>query len=237
MTSHVLALIPAKHQSVGVPGKNWKPITPDGRSCVALAVSLADSLCLPIVVSVERPERLPAHVMVARRPPDLPDTMLAVVQHALEAVPGPDDEIIVLLQPSSPLRTAETVTQAIWMLEGSDASSVVSVSESYPVEWSLLIDYDRLEACDLSRGIEYGDLPTRPIEQVPSRRQECRKTFKRDGVVYAFYRKNLRDYGNIYGPWPRPLYTPPAEALSIDTQADWDEAVRRLVSHSSDVRA
>jgi CMP-N,N'-diacetyllegionaminic acid synthase len=223
--SPTIALIPAKRRSDGVPGKNWRPITPEGVHCVDLAVRCAYGaavdrvMCSTDLALDEMLARTAMSGIVIQRPPDLPDTMLAVVQDALQQVPGPDDEIIVLLQPTSPLRTADTVRQAIQMLEARpDAESVVSVSPSYPYEWSLVIDVDVLaQAYSLKN-----------LDHLPTRRQDCRPTYRRDGVVYAFRRRVLAQEGNIYGNYPLPLFTPHDEALSIDTPADWEEAVRRL---------
>lgn len=203
-----LALIPAKRHSQGVPNKNWKPITPDGRSCTSLALGVGFATCQRVIESGDglnqsgvwhNPERY-----YIQRPPDLPDTMLAVVQHALEQVPGPDDEIIVLLQPSSPLRTAETVRQAIQMLrDNPEATSVVSVSPSYPIEWSLWVSGGGYLYTPWDSG--YVGL----LRSLPTRRQACTPAYRRDGVVYAFRRKTLTVDGDIYGHFPLPLHTPP----------------------------
>src|SRR5262249_6049476 len=55
--------------------------------------------------------------------------MLPVVQDALQRVPGHPSDIIVLLQPTSPLRTKEHVRAASKLLRHSQAHSVVSISE------------------------------------------------------------------------------------------------------------
>jgi CMP-N,N'-diacetyllegionaminic acid synthase len=237
--SLTIALIPAKRHSVGVASKNWRPITSDGFHCVDLAVQVAKAALDPddiretvSFVWTDQPVALTtcAYGAVAHeRSKGLPDTMLAVVQDFLATVPGPDDEIIVLLQPSSPLRTAETVRKAIQMLvENPKADSVVSVSPSYPIDWLISVNH---------RGYLYrsaSDCPSNePLGAMGSRRQDCAVTYKRDGVVYAFRRSTVTKYGDIYGSNCLPLYTPPEEALSIDTPADWDEAVRRLQARAS----
>jgi CMP-N,N'-diacetyllegionaminic acid synthase len=230
--SPTLALIPAKGVSVQVPRKNWKPITSDGLNCTDLAYRIGFKVCDRAVASVDGfPNmRLPS-VLWIQRPPNLPDTMLAVVQDALQQVPGPDDEIIVLLQPTSPLRTAETVKQAIQMLEDDPkATSVVSVSPSYPIEWSLRVDHRGR----LARAIpaEWSDIGAEGLIMMPQRRQDCEPVYQRDGVVYAF-RRTVTRHDTIYGSHPLPLFTPPEEALSIDTPADWEEAVKRLAARAS----
>jgi len=228
MSSPTLALIPAKRRSTGVPDKNFKPIAPDGKSCSDLAIYVGARACDRLVFSSDMAVASdPPKLLAVERPDELcqDDTpMIDVVKHALAAVPGPPDEIIVLLQPSSPLRTVETVKKAIVMLDASDfVNSVVSVSPSYPIDWSLIVEGGFLGTCldaDWPQSTYLGFMP--------SRRQDCTPTYKRDGAVYCFPRRLVETQGNIYGIAPIPLYTPPDEALSIDTQADWDEAVRRL---------
>lgn len=217
-----LALIPAKRRSEGVPDKNWIPL--EGLSCYHRALVTAEQTCDVVVTSSDAD----AGFLAARgvsgtllRRPFSDGPMLDVVRHVLEQVQGPDDEIVVLLQPTSPLRTAATVRQAIQMLQDDTrATSVVSVSPSYPCQWSLKIDGDGCLECAAGR--------FSPLDNMPHRRQDCEPTYKRDGVVYAFVRKTLRDFGSIYGSHPLALFTPPEESLSIDTPEDWEEAVRRL---------
>jgi N-acylneuraminate cytidylyltransferase len=162
-----------------------------------------------------------------KRPAELcqPDTpMIEVVKHALAHMPGEDDQIIVLLQPTSPLRTVETVKQAIQMLEdgGEFTHSIVSVSPSYPKAWTLDVLEHGLIRCSDEGYWNLGEMPTR--------RQDCTPSYKRDGVVYAFRRSTIDECRpqSIYGWQSYALHTPPAESLSIDTPEDWDEAVRRL---------
>lgn len=133
--SSILALIPAKRHSAGVPDKNWKPIAPDGRSCLDLAVSVAEAVADRVVLSSDATlETAMAGTVISRRP-GLPDTMRDVVADALSQVAGPDDEVVVLLQPTSPLRTVDTVSRAIQMLrDDPTADSVVSVSSTTPME-------------------------------------------------------------------------------------------------------
>jgi hypothetical protein len=46
--------------------------------------------------------------------------------------------------------------------------------------------------------------------------------------VYAFWRKTVERYGNIYGQDVRPLVIPAEETCPLDTPAEWVEAERRL---------
>jgi CMP-N,N'-diacetyllegionaminic acid synthase len=124
----VLGLIPARGGSKGIPRKNLAPV--GGRPLLAWTVDAARaaSELTRVVVSTDDEEiAAAADVEVLRRPSGLAadDTpMLDVVRHALTEL-TPD--VLVLLQPTSPLRRAEHVDGAVRLLLESGADSVVSV--------------------------------------------------------------------------------------------------------------
>jgi CMP-N,N'-diacetyllegionaminic acid synthase len=160
----------------------------------------------------------PAHCFTIHRPAELAtdDTpMIAVVQHALEQIPGPDDQIIVLLQPTQPLRTAVHVQTAIARLRETQADSVVSV-----------VELPKTHSPDLTCKIEGGRLWSwweeplwKVARQIPTR-QQAESVYMRDGTVYAFWRCTVAR-GTLYGSDVRPLIIPPDETCELDTLADW----------------
>ena len=137
MSGYVLGVIPARGGSKGVPGKNLATVA--GRPLLAYTadaartsrrlsrtvvstddVAIADAARgLGLDVPFMRPATLAAD--------DVP--MLPVLQHALAAIreQGDDVDVLVLLQPTSPMRRAEHIDAAVAMLETSGADSVVSV--------------------------------------------------------------------------------------------------------------
>ena len=148
--------------------------------------------------------------------------MLPVVQHALQSLTseGWVPDLIVLLQPTSPLRRPEHIARAVRQLRETDADSVVTVTE-----------LPRHMSPDYVMRLENGFLrPFLPEGQRVARRQDARPAYIRDGTVYAFRRATLDAFGNIYGEHCRPLVLDPVESLSIDTPADWDTAERILAS-------
>jgi CMP-N-acetylneuraminic acid synthetase len=79
--------------------------------------------------------------------------------------------------------------------------------------------------------IEDGRLkPFLPDGARVTRRQDARPAYSRDGTVYAFRRATLERSGGIYGEDCRPLLIDARASLSIDTQGNWDEAVRILTN-------
>ncbi len=124
----VLGLIPARGGSKGIPGKNLAKV--GGKPLLAWTVeaALAATELTRTVVSTDDDEiAAAAGVEALRRPAELAadDTpMLDVVRHAVAEL-SPD--VVVLLQPTSPLRRAEHVDAAVRLLLESGADAVVSV--------------------------------------------------------------------------------------------------------------
>ena len=129
----VVALVPARGGSKGIPRKNLAPLA--GKALIRWTIDAARAAetVTRVVVSTDDDEiAAEAHdVDVLRRPSELAadDTpMLAVIRHALSHIEPCD--VLVLLQPTSPLRRAEHVDGAVRLLLETGADSVVSVVEA-----------------------------------------------------------------------------------------------------------
>ena len=129
---HVVALIPARGGSKGIPRKNLAPLAGKPLLHWAIDAALAADTVTRVVVSTDDDEIAAAagDAELLRRPAELAgdDTlMLDVIRHALEHVEP--CEVLVLLQPTSPLRRPEQVDEAVRLLLESGADTVVSVVE------------------------------------------------------------------------------------------------------------
>lgn len=259
-----MAIVPWRQGSKGVPGKNQREL--GGRAIWKLAVDCARASAIPLTIvtsdaftafaCIQRGLNVRREndtwVDVTHKTPDwsvyhLPrptelasDTapMLAVVQHALAQIPGPDEQIICLLQPTAVFRTPAHIRRAIALLEerqvewdNQQADSVVSV---VPVPLTHSPDmvcyvgpYDYVVPW-LEGWAPADDCERRPgWDGIPTRRQDVRPAYKRDGTVYAFRRSTVAKYGNIYGRDVRPLILDPSETCELDTEADWEAVTRR----------
>lgn len=228
--SRVLALVPARGGSKGIPDKNIRPLA--GRSLLEYAAHVAaqSGVIDRIVLSTdseriaEEGRRVGLEVPFMR-PDNLAadDTpMLPVIEHAVDFVTrhGWEPEMVVLLQPTSPLRTAGHLQTAIRELRDSGADSVVTV-----------LELPRHLSPDYVMRVEDGRLvPFLPDGMRVTRRQDARVAFVRDGTVYAFWTRTLRNAGSIYGDVCRPLIIPAAESITIDSPDDWREAERRIAA-------
>jgi CMP-N-acetylneuraminic acid synthetase len=228
MSGPVLALVPARGGSKGIPGKNIRPLA--GRTLLEyVARAAAESQVVDRVVLTTDDERIagegrrlgievPFLRPAALAADDTP--MLPVIEHAVQWLEQADwsPDIIVLLQPTSPLRRGAHVRASVEELRSSGADSVVTV-----------VELPRHLSPDYVMRIDQGTLvPFLPEGVRVTRRQDARPAFVRDGTVYAFWRRTLRDTGSIYGRTCRPLVIPAAESMTLDTQDDWAEAELRL---------
>jgi CMP-N,N'-diacetyllegionaminic acid synthase len=229
----VIALVPARKGSSGCPGKNLRKL--GGRTLVGHACMVGQAIADRVVISADFTVEYavngepPYDPQPFIRPADLAqdDTpMIAVVQHALQQIPGEPDDIIVLLQPTQPLRRPEHVQQAIALLRESGADSVVSVTEwpqQYSPEFVCHVMDGRLYA------IQFGEegFGCYDIAKQPARRQDAAGGYRRDGTVYAFKRATVERFRNIYGHDCRPLIIPPADTCELDTEDQWLDLERR----------
>ena len=192
MASNVLVIIPARVGSKGIPGKNFRPITEHGDNPVDLAVTCALNLRYTpqIVISTDAaipPVGIFNGVQVIHRPKNMAlDTTLmsTVVGHVLGEIPGPPHQIVVLLQPTQPLRKVKYVDRAIHWIESGQADAVVSLT----LAESRLFVVESISQKVMSF--------TSPISD---RRQDAPVLYKRDGTVYAVLRKNGWKKGQSYG--------------------------------------
>jgi len=225
----VLAIVPARSGSKGVPRKNVAELTP-GRTLLHYVAEAATGTVRvdKTILSTDDEEianvgRRAGLEVLFMRPPDLAadDTpMLPVLKHAIEQVTatGWTPEFVVLLQPTSPLRRGKHIDDALEILVKEGADSVVSV-----------VELPKTQSPDYVMKIEGGMLrPFLPEGARVTRRQDVRPAFYRDGTVYAFRRDTIERFGDIYGDRCLPLVIDAHDSLSIDSPDDWAEAQRRL---------
>ena len=226
--SGVLGIVPARGGSKGLPGKNVRPLA--GQPLLAYAAQAAkeSGVLDRIILSTDSEEiaevgRQAGLEVPFMRPASLAadeTPMAPVLTHAVESLAsaGWRADLIVLLQPTSPLRRPEHVRDAVRLLRESGASAVATV-----------VELPRHLSPDYVMTIDGGTLkPFLPEGRQLTRRQDARPAYVRDGTVYACWRTTLERFGNVYGERCLPLVLDAADSLSIDTASDWAEAERRL---------
>lgn len=144
----VLAIIPARGGSKGLPRKNIRPL--NGKPLIAYTIeeSKKSEYINRIVVSTEDKEIAEVSnkygAKIIKRPLELAKDntpTIDVVLHTLDDLKNNEPDIIVLLQPTSPLRTSQDIDNAIKSFIEQDCDSVVSVCEiEHSPYWSFEIE-------------------------------------------------------------------------------------------------
>ena len=145
----VIAIIPARSGSKRLEGKNLKPLL--GKPLIEWTISASkkSKYIDKTLVSSDSQEIISISqkkgVCTQLRPKQFSDdeaTTFSVVQYVLDKL-DEKFEYVILLQPTSPLRTSENIDEAFELLNEKSADAVVSVSElEHPLEWCNLIPPD-----------------------------------------------------------------------------------------------
>jgi CMP-N-acetylneuraminic acid synthetase len=232
----VLGVVTARAGSKGLPGKNLKVLA--GKPLLAYTVDAArGSGVLDRVILSTEDEQI---AEVGRelgcdvpfiRPRDLAqdDTPhLPVIQHAVRwmqerASYTPD--AVMILQPTSPLRSAEDVRAAVDLLERSGADSVVSVSEVSAHTHPMRV----LRVDDSGAAVLF--VTGERVRHRINRRQDLPAAWVMNGAIYLC-RTGVLFAGSpsLYGDRVVVYRMPADRGLSIDDARDWDEAERRLAA-------
>lgn len=217
----VLALITARGGSKGLPGKNIRPA--GGKPLLAWTVDAArgSRYCDRVVISTDD-EAIAATArehgceVPFMRPAALAtDTAssMDVVLHAMLALPGFD--LLVLLQPTSPLRTSADIDDACELLLAQQAPACVSVT---PAQESPYWMYSMTPGQAL-----------RPIVELPSgvtRRQDLPAAYSLNGAVYVARTAWLQESRSFVTPQTVALVMPAQRSLDIDTLEDFEAFTR-----------
>lgn len=221
----ILAIIPARGGSKGIKLKNLRKIK--GKTLVGHAINCAklvdlidnivvstdselikeEAICNGIDVPFMRPAGLSGD-----RVSDLP-----VLKHALlesEKYWKKQFDLVLMLQPTSPLRNHELIFEACRMMQNEDIDSVWSVSQSdskyHPLKQLKITDKGFLDYFD------------REGSKIVAR-QQLYNLYHRNGAVYGFKRKIIIDEIAIKPAKTRYILCDTPQ-ISIDTEFDLELA-------------
>lgn len=217
----MIAIIPARGGSKGLPGKNVRPL--NGKPLIAYAIEAAlNSKHIDrIIISTDDEEIARIAVeygaeLPFMRPAELAsDTSLAIDNYIytigrLEKEGRKAIDSFVVLQPTSPLRIAEDIDGAIELFEQNKADSVISYcQEAHPITWHKYLD----EEC------RFVDIFDTNIKN----RQDNRVSFYPNGAVYVFKTALIRDR-KYYTDKSYAYIMPRSRSVDIDFIEDFEYA-------------
>ncbi|MFW6065131.1 MAG: cytidylyltransferase domain-containing protein [Candidatus Natronoplasma sp.] len=221
MKYNVVSIIPARGGSKGVPGKNIKELNGKPLILHSIEHSLEVYSIDRTIVSTDDEEisevAEEAGAEVIKRPDELArDDSLVIdaIRYTVQEIEKQGDEvdIIVVLEPTSPIRDIEVTERCIEILKEGKADSVATFSETeLPPHRIWRIEEDKLEPF-----IE-GANPWLPRQSQP-------KGYKLNGQVYALTKEILfkhEDSISLLVGEKYPIITPKETAVDIDTEIDF----------------
>lgn len=215
-----LWLIPARGGSKGIPGKNVKPFC--GRPLVCRAADQALECAAPedvVFVSTDSREIADVAASCGDVVPFLRPAQFAtdqassysVIMHALDEFSriGKEFDRVVLLQPTSPLRTPGDIRAAVELWKP-DIDMVVTVCEARTNPYYNAFEEDACGLLHISKGDGHY-----------TRRQDAPHVWEYNGAVYVISTSSLRK-----GPMSSfkkilPSVMDAARSADLDTPTDW----------------
>lgn len=217
----VLALVPARGGSKGLPGKNVRPLL--GKPLIGWSIDQgrASKYIDAVVVSTDDA----AIATVARdhgaelpfmRPSELASdtaSSIDVILHALNTLEqaGRRYDVLVLLEPTSPLRETADIDAALeTLLAHPEAQSIVGVA--------------KVESCHPSFLLRRKGVLLEPYalqEFGAKRRQELDELFFLEGTVYITWVDALRTRRGFYHERTMPYVVPKYKSFEVDDLTDF----------------
>lgn len=220
----MLAIIPARGGSKGLPGKNIKPLSGIPLICHTINAALEAKSISRVIVSTDDEkiasiaEGCGAEIPFIR-PENLAEDNSMVMDaylHVIDTIADKESKTIdsfVALLPTVPLRLPVDIDNAVNIFNKNDADSVISVTESpVPVQWYRKIN---------NKGVLCDYLPD--FDAVKNR-QELQSTYIPNGAIYIFRTTILRDFRQYYTDKTYPYIMPKERSADIDEQIDFEWA-------------
>ena len=214
----MIAIIPARKGSKGLPGKNIKDLI--GKPMIAYSIeeALKSKHITEVVISTDCKEIEEVAVKYGAKSPFLRPEHLATdnakaidnyiyVIDRINKEFGYDVKEFVVLQPTSPLRKVEDIDGSIELFKGKNADSVISYTEEHhPIEWHKYItDEGKFENI---------------FEERLFNRQEIKKSYFPNGAVFVFDYELIKQ-GKYFSDNSYAYIMPRLRSVDVDTIEDF----------------
>ncbi len=221
----ILAIIPARGGSKGVPGKNIKLLNGKPLLAYTSEIALQSKYLTEVMVSTEDTHILTVAKSLGLKVPFTRPMALAqdttptidVIIHALQWYENHAIffDAVCLLQVTSPFRTVEFLDKAIEKFTQSDCDSLVSVQKvphEFNPHWTFEVNPE-------------GNLKIATGEyEIISQRQKLPIAYHRDGSIYITKTEVLLNQNSLYGKSIAYIESESQFYVNIDTLEDWEKA-------------
>jgi N-acylneuraminate cytidylyltransferase/CMP-N,N'-diacetyllegionaminic acid synthase len=218
----ILALIPARGGSKGIPGKNIRPLGGNPLLVHTFEAARKSRVFDRIILSTDDPAIADVAAQYGLdtpfiRPAHLADdrsSVVAATEHALNWLADNQcysPTFVMLLQPTSPFRSAEDIRQCASMLNEQDTDAVISVSPctQHPALLKKITAEGHLQPLQ---------------ESPPARRQDFSPLYALNGAIYLVRTSVLRAQRTWCPANARAYIMPRERSLDIDEPLDFEFA-------------
>ena len=215
----IVAIIPARGGSKGIPLKNIKKLF--GKSLIEHTINAAlnSKKINKVIVSTDNEKiariskSLGAEVPFLRPKKISTDSSnsIDVIKHALKKLEKSKfiPDIIVMLQPTSPFRTSQMIDKSIDLLTKSKSTSIISVAKIKKHPYLSFWHYDKYLKPFKKDFLKY------------YQRQLFPELFYPTGGIYTFWASTLTKYNSLYGPRIMPMIIS-NEIINLDIDSNFD---------------
>ena len=214
----IIAVIPARGGSKGVPQKNIRDLAEKPLIAYSIEAGITSKYIDMVAVSTE--DKKIASVSskygaeVVKRPDSLAQDdspTIDAIFHVIESLKIQNEKltIVVLLQPTSPLRNSQDIDYAIELFLKSECDSVISVSEyEHSPYWAYKIDDKYLK-------------PLFDNNYLKMRRQDLPKSYMPNGAIYVSTVGVLQERKSFNSSRTLPYVMPAIRSVDIDNELDF----------------
>jgi CMP-N-acetylneuraminic acid synthetase len=214
----ILGIIPARGGSKGIPQKNLRKIL--GKPMIQYSIDAAKkSKINKIIVSTDNKkiakfaesQNIEVPFMRPKKFASDSAKTIDVIKHTLNFLDKNQNyqpDIVIILQPTSPMRTSTIINRSINLLHKNKTTSVISVSKikTHP-----------------NSSFSYNGTFLKPFRKdfkKFDRRQKNESLYFPTGSIYTTFLKTIKKYDSIYGPNIKPIITEQDESIDIDSIYD-----------------
>jgi len=226
----ILAIIPARGGSKGVPRKNIKVLGNQPLIAYTIERAVQSKLLTEFVVSTEDAEIAEITKLCGAKVPFMRPLELAqdatptidVVKHVISEYEKKNIfyDAVLILQATCPFRTENEIDECIEIFMKQNTDSFISVKE-VPDNFNPHWVFETNEKGTLK--IATGE------EKIIPRRQELPKGYLRDGSIYITKTSVIKEQNSLFGDSIAYRVNNNIKHVNIDTMSDWEQAERILL--------
>jgi CMP-N-acetylneuraminic acid synthetase len=216
----IVATICARGSSKSVPNKNIRSLC--GKPLIVYTIEVAKRCRLinRIIVSTDSPQiaeiaRINGAEVPFLRPKELAQDntpKLPVIKHAVQYLDSQENwrpDIVVDLDPTSPLRTEQDIEACIRMVSDEGADNVITVTKARKNPYFNMVE------------IAGGKVKlVKPLDRAVTRRQDAPEVYDMNASIYVWKREILLNSKSVFLPGTR-AYIMPDWAIDIDSEIDF----------------